>query len=27
VKKAAKVVALHHKEDGVAHELIRLFNL
>jgi len=27
VKKAAKLVALHHKEDGVAHELIRLFNL
>lgn len=27
VKKAANVVALHHKEDGLAHELIRLFNL
>ena len=27
VKKAANVVGLHHKEDGLAHELIRLFNL
>ena len=27
VKKAANVVALHHKDDGLAHELIRLFNL
>ncbi|WP_320054813.1 Cof-type HAD-IIB family hydrolase [uncultured Acetobacteroides sp.] len=27
VKKAANVVARHHKEDGVAHELIHLFGL
>lgn len=27
VKAAANAIALHHKEDGVAHELIRLFNL
>lgn len=27
VKRAANVVGLHHKEDGLAHELIRLFNL
>lgn len=27
VKKAANVVGLHHKEDGLAHELIRMFQL
>jgi len=27
VRKAAKHVTLHHKEDGLAHELIRLFGL
>jgi len=27
VKKSANIVGLHHKEDGLAHELIRLFNL
>lgn len=27
VKRAANTVTMHHKEDGLAHELIRLFNL